>query len=1320
MNVPVTNGTLGTVPFDSSSFPGPYWLKLEVHTDPDSGGAVYSALTPIILEQVPDDVTGLNNADQQAPDIDGSLIVWEDDRLGHWDIYMKDLNQYVPEDNIVLRMTSNTNDERRPAISGNRIVWQDTREPVTGSQGDIGICTYDPNTGNCIYQPLLDPVNDAQQAGTPQDNPAIASDLVVWESFDLFVSPPKRDLYYCFYTGGPFCNLSQPLTTAPNDQKNPAATYDANDNVYRVVWEDYQNGGQPDIYLREYDPVTGQWTDEQRIASDILNEVDQTRPAIADDRIIWQDCRNKISPTALQCDNWDLYYCIYDPDTGLCPNQQVELELSELQQDQTRPSVSYDPQRAAYRVAWIHGDPDEGIETPLDLYHGDLDTKKYGPLSLDPADQLAPALSAHRIVWEDYRDDNADIMLHTISVETNHPPIADGGELQLVTEDTAVMLNGSRSRDPDFDALTYSWTQVEGPAALNLTGTTAMKPTFTAPDVEQGAVMLFELVVNDGTINSLPNTVGVFVIDGAGDPTAPAVSLTSPNGGEIWTVSSNEPITWGSSGSISHVKLEYSTNGGVSFPNVIIGSTSAGSGSYVWTLPNSPTTQARVRITSTVDSGITDISSGNFTIQAAVTPTLTLVSPNGTEVWTVNTNQTIQWNASGAINDVQLEYSTDSGGSWSSVIASTPVNSTPYPWTVPNTPTTQARVRVTSTVDSSVTDLSNGDFTIKAEVTPTLTLVSPNGTEVWTAGTSETIVWSTTSSLGDVKLEYSTNGGGNWNSIAPSTPDDGSYGWSIPNAPTNQARVKITSTVDDSVTDASNSNFTIKVAPSLTLNSPNGGQIWTVGTSETIAWSSTGSLGTVRLAYSTNGGGNWTNITSSTSDDGSYNWSIPDAIGTDRRVKVSFASDTGIFDTSNSNFEIRGSVTLDEPDGGETWTIGSNRSILWSSSGSIGDVRLEYSTNGGGNWNSIAPSTPDDGSYGWSIPSEPTTQARVRVTAISDNNVSDESGNVIIPDTLSVTGLTSNPSSGEAPLGNVRFDLNATGTLTDKDPMILVDCDYPGGTPVHNWHISVNDISTADDPTPGAPPYETPPICGGYYTNADTYTAYVWLEVNGVGGFFNPGMSTTVTVTVAPPGKPQNLIAVVGAPGMSGDQVRLDWQDNLSNVDQFNVIWWKSDLSASGEIPVAFSATSVLIPEYRSWYHNGLDEDTEYNYVITAENAGGVSGVSNSTNVRTYLATPTGFGLNGSTSTAISVNFQDKSYKEDRFDIWRTGGPEGTVQYHVQEGGLLETELWYNAWQYGLTPNTTYTFKVRARNKSTGRSSLWTDPLSRPTSMPPP
>ncbi len=77
---------------------------------------------------------------------------------------------------------------------------------------------------------------------------------------------------------------------------------------------------------------------------------------------------------------------------------------------------------------------------------------------------------------------------------TNTAPIADAGQDRTVPKKAVVILDGSRSSDPDGDPITYSWRQTAGPSVA-LGGATTAWPSFTAP---RSGTYAFELTVNDG------------------------------------------------------------------------------------------------------------------------------------------------------------------------------------------------------------------------------------------------------------------------------------------------------------------------------------------------------------------------------------------------------------------------------------------------------------------------------------------------------------------------------------------------------------------------------------------------------------------------------------------------------------------------------------------------------------------------------------------------------------------------------------------------------------------------------------------------------
>jgi hypothetical protein len=103
---------------------------------------------------------------------------------------------------------------------------------------------------------------------------------------------------------------------------------------------------------------------------------------------------------------------------------------------------------------------------------------------------------------------------------------------------------------------------------------------------------------------------------------------------------------------------------------------------------------------------------------------------------------------------------------------------------------------------------------------PSLTIASPNGGEVWVAGTVEEIRWTSTGEIENVRLEYSKDGFVNdINLIVEFTPNDGSYLWSVPHDPSTTVKMRISDAAAPEVVDTSDASFTIKVdTPPPTLN----------------------------------------------------------------------------------------------------------------------------------------------------------------------------------------------------------------------------------------------------------------------------------------------------------------------------------------------------------------------------------------------------------------------------------------------------------------------------------------------------------------------
>jgi hypothetical protein len=147
-------------------------------------------------------------------------------------------------------------------------------------------------------------------------------------------------------------------------------------------------------------------------------------------------------------------------------------------------------------------------------------------------------------------------------------------------------------------------------------------------------------------------------------------------------------------------------------------------------------------------------------------------------------------------------------------------------------------------------------FTISPS--PTVTITSPNGGENWQVGSSHNITASVSGSITGWQLEYSINGGSSWNWITGLSTANTTinYSWTVPNTPSTTCKVRATVNYSTgSAADISDGNFTIsQPIPTVTVTSPNGGENWQVGSSRSITATSSGSITSVEIDYSTDGG----------------------------------------------------------------------------------------------------------------------------------------------------------------------------------------------------------------------------------------------------------------------------------------------------------------------------------------------------------------------------------------------------------------------------------------------------------------------------------
>ncbi len=179
-----------------------------------------------------------------------------------------------------------------------------------------------------------------------------------------------------------------------------------------------------------------------------------------------------------------------------------------------------------------------------------------------------------------------------------------------------------------------------------------------------------------------------------------------------------------------------------------------------WTLdPNNPANSAvrAVDVVSNIEQvTIDNPASGTYTLRVnglaipmgpqdyALTwsvemPYIEVLYPNGNENYNPGSSETITWNNAGVTSNQTVEYSVNGGTNWTVISTSVPATTTRLVWTVPAANTSTALVRITS---GSVTDQSDVTFNIMGTTSSfTGSGVSCNAGEIifnWNAVTNAT------------------------------------------------------------------------------------------------------------------------------------------------------------------------------------------------------------------------------------------------------------------------------------------------------------------------------------------------------------------------------------------------------------------------------------------------------------------------------------------------------------------------------------------------------------------------------------------------------
>ncbi|MGO4819778.1 hypothetical protein, partial [Flavobacterium sp. W22_SRS_FP1] len=345
----------------------------------------------------------------------------------------------------------------------------------------------------------------------------------------------------------------------------------------------------------------------------------------------------------------------------------------------------------------------------------------------------------------------------------------------------------------------------------------------------------------------------------------------------------------------------------------------------------------------------------------------------------------IKWNIVGTSKRFDLDYSTDGGSAWTRIVSDLPNTTGVYNWQVPNTASTQAKVRVRDAGNNTILDASDSNFTIE---NAGITVTDPNGGQTVFSYNTYPIKWAyplSKAGTETVNIYYSINGGLSWVLTAENVPNLGSYNWTIPlvDAPKTQSMIKISDSTNPSRFDVSDNYFEIR--PRTILISPNNNStLFQTCTQSSITWYG-GASSSYKIEVSTDNGVSWTILNNnfiSNSIFNSFDWSIPNIASENCRVKVTENSNSSYFDLSDEKFTIQPSLRILNPLNYEVINRTNTNSITlnWESFFTSQYFNIDYSLNGGLSWINIVDNQLfTNKTYNWNLPNINIANIKIRI-----------------------------------------------------------------------------------------------------------------------------------------------------------------------------------------------------------------------------------------------------------------------------------------------------------------------------------------------------
>jgi Metallo-peptidase family M12B Reprolysin-like/Secretion system C-terminal sorting domain len=452
---------------------------------------------------------------------------------------------------------------------------------------------------------------------------------------------------------------------------------------------------------------------------------------------------------------------------------------------------------------------------------------------------------------------------------------------------------------------------------------------------------------SDDMVVTITNTSGPFLVS---SQNTTGISYNSGSSQTFtWSVNNTNlpPV------SCANVAIELSTDGGQTFP-IVLAANTANDGSEVVSIPNNPTTQARVRVRA-LGNIFFDINNANFTIVAA-NPDFEFATPAPALITcaTQNSSTTVLGTTSilGYSTTVNLTATAGVPPGCSvnfSANSVTPGNSVDVTLTNTNTLAFGNYDITIQGVSGSITKTRVMRFTVQPGTGPTVT-DNPVAQTVC-AGGSVTFNSAATGATSQ-QWQVSTDGGSNWNNIPGATAV--SLTLNSITALQNNYRYRCVYTGQCNNSNTTGAILTVQTAPAVTGQPANANIC--AGSNTTFTVAASGSSLTYQWQLSTDGGSNYNDIATATN--ASYTVTAATIGQNNNRYRCVVSGACPSPATSNGAIlTVSNAVVINNQPANVTICAGGNTSFTVAATGSVVSYQWQLSTDGGSNWNNVSGTT---------------------------------------------------------------------------------------------------------------------------------------------------------------------------------------------------------------------------------------------------------------------------------------------------------------------------------------------------------------------------